>query len=96
MKKNILITIVACVSMFSQNTFAQDIWAAAITSSGILLGNYKIAESSINPIPTTITLEEAKNIFTLNIIETGKDKKVNRVKVKSYQMKIINKDESTS
>ena len=96
MKKNILITIVACVSMFSQNTFAQDIWAAAITSSGILLGNYKIAESSINPIPTTITLEEAKNIFTLNILETGKGRKINRVKVKSYQMTIMNKDESTS
>ncbi|MBK6989119.1 MAG: hypothetical protein IPH33_13350 [Bacteroidetes bacterium] len=96
MKKNILITIVACILMFTQNSFAQDIWVAAISSSGILLGNYKIAESSINPIPTTITLEEAKNIFTLNILETGKGRKINRVKVKSYQMTIMNKDESTS
>ena len=75
---------------------AQDIWAAAISSSGVLLGKYKIADNSINPIPTPITLEEAKNIFTINILETGKDRKVNRVKVKSYQMKIINKGDSTS
>ena len=96
MKKNILITIAACILMFTQNSFAQDIWVAAISSSGILLGNNKIADNSINPIPTPITLEEAKNIFTINILETGKDRKVNRVKVKSYQMTIMNEDESTT
>ena len=43
-----------------------------------------------------ITLEEAKNIFTLNILGTGKDRKLTRVKVKSYQMTIMNEDESTT
>jgi len=96
MKKKILLSITTFILVLINHAIAQDIWAAAISTSGVLLGNYKIAESSINPIPTTITLEEAKNIFTLNILETGKGRKINRVKVKSYQMTIMNKDESTS
>ena len=71
-------------------------WGAAISTSGILLGDYKIANNSINPIPVSITLDEAKNIFAFNILVSGQDRKFKLIKVKSYQMAIINKDESTT
>jgi len=91
MKKIILTIIVSLILLLTNHSYAQEMWAAVISTSGIILGDYKIANSSVNPIPVSITQEEAKNIFALNILQSGKGSKITLVKVKSYQMTVMNK-----
>jgi hypothetical protein len=75
--------------LFANTATAQHEFPVAISKTGILLGKYHIANDATNPLPDTISLEDAKNIFTINDIYIDREQKLTRIKISGYQMTII-------
>lgn len=78
------------------STDAQRIFPVAVTSDGLLLGKYKSANDATNPIPDTISLNEARNIAAINGIYIDDQEHLQKVEISDFQLKIVGKgDEIT-
>lgn len=76
-------------------TNAQFIYPVAVSSNGVVCGNYNKSNDAINSLPKEISTDEAKNIFAINAILIDKTKMPSRVKVIEYQMTIYEKGDTT-
>lgn len=65
---------------------AQQLYPAAVSISGILLGKYKILNDAENSLPDTISLSDAKGIFAINAIYIDQEHKLERVDIAEYQI----------
>ena len=96
MKKNIFLLFLSSFSFLGYTCLAQDIYPVAVSSSGILLDKYKTENNATNPLPDSISIEEAKSIFALNIISVLHDRKIKKEKVIRYQLTIIEHEQTTT
>ena len=82
----------------SRATYAQQTWAVAINSNGVLMCKYYLKQHSDSMKSTgiandTISVADAQSIFALNILNVDREKLLSKLKVKNFQMTIINGDE---
>lgn len=96
MKKNIFLLFLSSFSFLGCTCFAQEFYPVALSSRGILLDKYKTENDATNPLPDSISREEAKNIFALNIISVQNDRKIKKEKVIRYQMTIVENEQTTT
>ena len=62
----------------------------------ILLDKYKTENNATNPLPDSISIEEAKSIFALNIISVQHDRKIKKERLIQYQMTIVENEQTTT
>lgn len=85
MKKKIPLTIATFVLVLMNNIVAQDIWAAAISSTGMLLGNYKITELLSEEMKNQLkNLEVGTKLYFEGIIATYPNNETRAVVVLSF------------
>ena len=77
--------------LLSAKTFAQTQAFAISSISGILESKFQITRAgenmyNVNSVADTITLEEAQNIFALNVIGHDTNKKLVKLTVKDFAM----------
>jgi len=82
--------------LISQFANAQQVYPAVVTNNGILFGKYRTANDATNPLPDTISLEEAKSIIAINAIYVDKEQKLSRIKILDYQMTIFEKGDTST
>ncbi len=96
MKKNIILLFLSSFSFLGYTCLAQDIYPVAVCKSGILLDKYKTENNATNPLPDSISIEEAKSIFALNIISVQHDRKIKKERLIQYQMTIVENEQTTT
>ena len=81
-------------------TLAQHRYPVAVTHSGILLGKYKTTgpdeSRSTNPLPDTISVKQAKEIFALNGILINREKHIEKLDIAEFQLTIFSEIDSIS
>lgn len=96
MKKTISGFAFILLSLYVSSIYAQEFYPVALSSSGILLDKYKTENNATNPLPESISREEAKNIFALNVISIQRDLKIKKERVIRYQMTIVENEQTTT
>jgi hypothetical protein len=91
--KKIITIVILLLSSHLVN--AQPVYAAAITTDAILFGKYIRTIDTENSKLDTISMNDAKNIFTINAIAIEKSRFMNRMKVIDYQMTICDHGDTT-
>jgi hypothetical protein len=99
MKSPLQLIVVATLVMLCKIAIAQSSeYPVAVCNNGILLGKYVIKYEDRgyieNPSADTIALADAKSIFAINVIGIHKDKHLQRIAVKKFDMGIIEKGDT--
>ncbi len=96
MKPTQLLPILFYFLLTNKFTNARHGFPVAVSTSGIIVGKYKTANHATNPIPDTISVDEARTIFALNVLDLKRDYKPMELKVRDFQMTTIYNDETIS
>ena len=96
MKPTHLLTILFYFLLSPKFTNAQHGFPVAVSTDGIIVGKYKTANDATNPIPDTISVDQARTIFALNVLDLKREYKPMELKVRDFQMTTIYTDETIS
>lgn len=86
---------IAMLLLVSHVSNAQHVYPAAISTSGILFGKYKTSKDATNPIPDTISLSDAQDIFAINGVGIDKEKKFQKTEISEFQMTLVEQGKVT-